>query len=82
MQLDMQSKRIFNVLLLVQIQNAVHSGMLMYFFSGDRHTLAFHILDSYHLHTCHYKPHCRPCRDEAALKKERARIDFLTMFKE
>lgn len=51
MQLDMQSKRIFNVFPLVQIQHAVHSGMLMLSFTGDRHILALHILASHHWHT-------------------------------
>lgn len=38
-QLDMQSKRIFNALPLVQIQHAVHSGILILSFAGDRHVL-------------------------------------------
>lgn len=48
MQLDMQSKRIFNVFPLVQIQHAVHSGMLVLSFTCDRHILSLHILASYH----------------------------------
>lgn len=50
MQLDMQSKRIFNVFPLVQIQHAVHSGMLMLSFTGDRHILVLYIRASYHSH--------------------------------
>lgn len=37
MQLDMQSKRIFNVFPLVQIQQAVHCGTLGRFFAIDGH---------------------------------------------
>lgn len=44
MQLDMQSKRIFNVFPLVQIQHAVHSRMLMLSFTGDRHILPLLII--------------------------------------
>lgn len=51
MQLDMQSKRIFNVFPLVQIQHAVHSGRLVFSFTGDRHILSLHVLASYHSYT-------------------------------
>lgn len=76
MQLDMQSKRIFNVFPLVQIQHAVHSGMLMLSFTGDRHILALYIF-SHHSHTTdtfahHYRPHAGHSCDEAELSANNA----------
>lgn len=64
MQLDMQSKRIFNVFPLVQIQHAVHSGMLHALFYwrqayiSSLHTSVISLTHNGNLHVIRDHIHC------------------------